>query len=148
MAFYLLKQKLNNSYLKLSLIVALLGIIAGMLILPGNLTVPGHYHGMTGAFNLAFFAILFTLTPVQKSYQTLLTKLYGTGLVLLIVGLTWAGRAGIGRKLVAEQQGVLNFSQSMALLMIVIGAGLAIIISLLIIKSFFPKLNNLFKIKQ
>ncbi|OUS27899.1 hypothetical protein A9Q98_08420 [Thalassotalea sp. 42_200_T64] len=150
-AGYLLTQKLskhNNSYLNLSLTVALLGILSGMLITPGNLTVPGHYHGMTGAYNLAFFALLFTIMPIQKNYQNMLTKLYGAGLIMLIVGLTWAGRIGIGRKLIAEQQGILTLNQSVALLMIVCGAALAIIISLLIIKSFLPKLNDLFKINE
>tara|TARA_R110001583_G_scaffold69544_2_gene197110 strand:- start:30561 stop:31796 length:1236 start_codon:yes stop_codon:yes gene_type:complete len=137
----LLKQHHNNIYIKLSLFVGLLGVIAGTIIVKGTLSIPGHYHGMTGAFNLALFAILLNNLKV-KPFQQRLTLSYGFGLIILIVGLTVAGYLGIGRKLVAQQQGTLDMWQYGAISFVAIGALVAITASLFIVKSFFPLLKE------
>ena len=139
--FELLKQHHNNIYIKLSLFVGLLGIIAGTIIVKGTLSIPGHYHGMTGAFNLALFAILLNNLKV-KPFQQRLTLGYGFGLIILIVGLTVSGYLGIGRKLVAQQQGTLDMWQYGAISFVAIGALVAITASLFIVKSFFPLLKE------
>ncbi|WP_206485987.1 hypothetical protein [Thalassotalea sp. G2M2-11] len=136
-AWQVLKEKLSNLYLGFSLSVAAMGMLVGMIIVPGTLSIPGHYHGMTGAFNLAFFAIL--LKNKLNAYSEKLTLLYAGGIILLIIGLSWAGSLGIGRKLVAEQQGILTVWQGSAIALIVLGAVIAIATSILIVKSFFPR---------
>ncbi len=140
-AWCLIKYRLANIYIGLSLVLALLGIFVGMIITPGTLSIPGHYHGMTGAFNLAVFSIL--LKNSSQKHSSKLTLFYGSGIIMLILGLTWAGLLGLGRKLVAEQQGALSFWQTSSLTLIAVGALIAIVTSLLVVKSFFPKLSNL-----
>jgi len=139
-AFALIKDRLNNVYVALSLVVALLGIFVGMLITPGTLSIPGHYHGMTGAFNLAIFSIL--LKNSSQRYSSKLTLLYGSGIIMLILGLTWAGLLGVGRKLVADQQGIMTFWQSSSLALVSLGALLAIVTSIFIVKALFPKFSK------
>jgi hypothetical protein len=141
--FTVIREQINNKYITLSVVVALLGIFSGMLITPGTLSIPGHYHGMTGAFNLAFFAILLAQRETVKKYQNSMTMLYGAGLIMLILGLTWAGWLGIGRKLIAQTQGELDVWQSMALSSVAFGALLAVGVSGYIIASFFPKMRSL-----
>lgn len=141
--FKLFKETVTNKYIRLSVIVALLGVCSGVLITPGTLGVPGHYHGMTGAFNLAFFALLLQRRATVKKYQNVMTSLYGAGLILLILGLTWAGWLGIGRKLIARSQGEFDVWQSMAMSSIAFGALLAVAVSGFIITSFFPKMRYL-----
>ncbi|WP_371374297.1 hypothetical protein [Thalassotalea aquiviva] len=132
-AYLLIKQRVKNLYLHCSLVLAGCGVIVGALITPGMLTVPGHYHGMTGAFNVAFFALIllaYQFNPKGKAVW--LTTIYSLALLILVFGLSLAGMLGIGRKLVAQQQGVLEPMQMVAIAFVVIGAFIAIIASLLL----------------
>jgi hypothetical protein len=54
----------------------------------------------------------------------------------------WAGELGIGRKLVAHQQGDLTFFQLSAIACIAIGAALGVCSSILIIKNFIKHVGR------
>jgi hypothetical protein len=67
--------------------------------------------------------------------QERLAKLYIGGLAMLVLGLSLSGWLGIGRKLVTQEHGEQTFGVTFALLLMALGAVLAIFSSLLLIYS-------------
>jgi hypothetical protein len=136
----------NNWLLVLSIGLALLGILVGLSITPGNLTIPAHYHGMTGAFNLA--AIAYFMPVNAQSWTRWLPYYYAAGLSLLIVGLTWAGNLGVARKLAGEAQQLSSIDHQLAMIVVAIGAAIAIVSSLIIISNHLSILRQHLKVEK
>jgi heme/copper-type cytochrome/quinol oxidase subunit 1 len=90
----------------LVLSLALLGV-GGAIGVPGlesNLRVPAHYHGALGAVTMAFMGMTHLLLKYLgiKVYSEKTARiqpyLYGLGLLVIILGLFWAGSYGAPRK--------------------------------------------------
>ncbi len=81
-----------------------LGCLVGAAIRGETTTVPAHYHGTVGAVTLAYMTWAQSrLSGIAKGYWT--SRLwrwqplvYGLGIGLMVVGLTWAGTLGVPRK--------------------------------------------------
>lgn len=80
----------------------------GLITLAGlgnDTRVTAHYHGTVGAVTMAFMGLtyqLFAALNIEVTWRKLSRLqpyLYGCGLLLLVVGLFWAGEAGTPRKL-------------------------------------------------
>jgi hypothetical protein len=90
--------------LVLSALLYLGGILFGLLIRGDNLMVPAHYHGTVGGITLACMSFGWLLlsrwgcTLPARSLRALQLKLYGGGLLTLVVGLAVLGHAGGERK--------------------------------------------------
>ena len=88
----------------LSLCLFAAGLLAGALIREDNVMVTAHYHGTVGAVTLAFMAVTHHLLErlgLRRAPGRLLRwqfRLYGGGLLLLILGLFWSGLHGVQRK--------------------------------------------------
>ena len=88
----------------LSLTLFAAGLLAGSLIRDDNVMVTAHYHGTVGAVTLAYMAVTHHLlarlglrpAPAHRVRRQL--HLYGSGLLLLILGLFWSGLHGVQRK--------------------------------------------------
>lgn len=82
----------------------ILGCLVGAAIRGETTTVPAHYHGTVGAVTLAYMTWAQSrLSGIAKGYWT--SRLwrwqplvYGLGIGLMVVGLTWAGTLGVPRK--------------------------------------------------
>lgn len=96
----------NPAFSSLVLSLALFGV-GGAIGVPGlesNLRVPAHYHGSLGAVTIAFMGT----TPLLlrslriRVYSEIVARyqpyLYGLGLLVIIIGLFWAGSYGAPRK--------------------------------------------------
>lgn len=89
-------------WLSLGLFAA--GLLAGALIREDNVMVTAHYHGTVGAVTLAFMAVThhllerLGLRPAPARLLRRQFRLYGGGLLLLILGLFWSGLHGVQRK--------------------------------------------------
>lgn len=92
------------SSLILSLVLFGVGGAIGVPGLESNLRVPAHYHGALGAVTIAFMGMtsLFLKNLGIKVYSERTEKyqpyLYGLGLLVIILGLFWAGSYGAPRK--------------------------------------------------
>lgn len=95
----------GRSALALSLLLFALGCVLGAFIRTDNTMVPAHYHGTVGAITLAFMALAqhwLTQQGFRHERPRLAASqpwLYGGGLLLLVVGLAWAGGHGAPRKM-------------------------------------------------
>jgi heme/copper-type cytochrome/quinol oxidase subunit 1 len=122
LAFILLKEVWNNmeggltgsrrlpwgnpAFSSIMLSLALFGVggIIGVPGVEGNLRVPAHYHGALGAVTMAFMGMTYFLLQALeiKIYSKRVAKyqpyLYGIGLLIIIIGLFWAGSYGAPRK--------------------------------------------------
>ncbi len=90
--------------LLLSIALFLLGCLLGASIRNDSTMVPAHYHGTVGAVTLAYMALGYRLLPIfgfagqtgrLLRWQPLL---YGSGLLILALGLAWSGWLGVPRK--------------------------------------------------
>lgn len=120
----------NPVFSSLILSLALLGV-GGAIGVPGlesNLRVPAHYHGALGAVTMAFMGTTYLMLKYLKIkvYSEKIAKfqpyLYGLGLLVIIIGLFWAGSYGAPRKAFGYENPVT------ALAMNIMGAGAIIAI--------------------
>ncbi|MCG2577174.1 cbb3-type cytochrome c oxidase subunit I [Dechloromonas sp. XY25] len=87
-----------------SIALFVLGCLVGAAIRGETTTVPAHYHGTVGAVTLAYMTWAQSrLSGIARGYWT--SRLwrwqplvYGLGIGLMVVGLTWAGTLGVPRK--------------------------------------------------
>ena len=92
------------SSLALSLLLFGVGGTMGFFATHADLRVPAHYHGELGAVTLAFMGMSYLLLrrlsiPVYSPrIARLQPYLYGLGLLLIILGLFWAGEYNAPRK--------------------------------------------------
>lgn len=90
--------------LALSLLLFGVGCLLGATIRGESLAVPAHYHGTVGAVTLAYLLWLRRLAPELDiatghfSNTRRLPLYYGTGILILVIGLAAAGYLGIPRK--------------------------------------------------
>ncbi len=96
----------DPAFSSLILSIALFGV-GGAIGVPGlgsNLRVPAHYHGSLGAVTMAFMGMTYLLLPLLgiKVYSERTARiqpyLYGLGLLVIIIGLFWAGSYNAPRK--------------------------------------------------
>lgn len=94
------------AYSSLVLSIALFGVggVIGVIGLGHNLRVPAHYHGSLGAVTMAFMGMTYFLLRLLgiKVYSERTARLqpylYGLGLLVIIIGLFWAGSYNAPRK--------------------------------------------------
>jgi hypothetical protein len=104
--------------LLLSILLFLLGCVLGALIRSDTTVVPAHYHGTVGAVTLAYMGLGYHLLgvfggqPVALARQRWQTVLYGSGLLLLALGLAWSGWLGAPRK-TSYGQSLMAYGQSL-----------------------------------
>lgn len=91
--------------LSFSLILYILGVIIAYLGLKEeDLRIPAHYHGAITALTMALMGISYYsleemgLRPVSPKKARLQSMIFGAGMVLFVIGLYLAGRAGAPRK--------------------------------------------------
>ncbi|VAX08538.1 hypothetical protein MNBD_GAMMA25-809 [hydrothermal vent metagenome] len=99
-----------------SLLLFVIGIVAGSLIRADNVLVTAHYHGTVGAVTLSFMGLSYYLLPqlgARKPGIKLVRVqigMYGSGMLLLIAGLFWSGLHNVPRKTPAAE----HLSQNVA----------------------------------
>jgi cytochrome c oxidase subunit I len=80
------------------------GCAVGAAIRENNTMIPAHYHGTIGAVTLAYMALTLKWLPrlgiavTPSRLATLQPAIYGSGLMLLVLGLAWSGGHGAARK--------------------------------------------------
>lgn len=87
--------------LALSLLLYLAGGVIAAIGFHSDLRVPAHYHGTVGAVTMALMGLLPALLPERVRWPRLARwqpYLYGGGLLLMMLGLYWAGLLGAPRK--------------------------------------------------
>ncbi len=93
-------------FASLVLSIALLGV-GGAIGVPGlesNLRVPAHYHGALGAVTMSFMGMTYLILQklrikvFSEKVARIQPYLYGLGLLVIIIGLFWAGSYGAPRK--------------------------------------------------
>jgi len=94
-----------HSSLLMSLLLFGTGGAMGFFATGADLRVPAHYHGVLGAVTLAFMGVTYLLLEeLGRGYSRraamLQPHLYGAGLLLIILGLFWAGMRSAPRKTV------------------------------------------------
>lgn len=88
-----------------SIVLFVLGCIVGAAIRGETTTVPAHYHGTVGAVTMAYMTWAQSrLSGVTNGgWRGMLWRwqplIYGGGIFLMVIGLTWAGQLGVPRKL-------------------------------------------------
>ncbi len=91
------------SSLLYSLLLFGVGGVMGFFAGGADLRVPAHYHGVLGAVTLAFMGTTYHLLsrlgiPFNRRLAMVQPHLYGSGLLLIILGLFWAGMLSAPRK--------------------------------------------------
>ncbi len=91
------------SSLVFSLLLFGVGGAMGFFATGADLRVPAHYHGVLGAVTLAFMGTTYLLLEkLGISFSSRISRLqpylYGSGLLLIILGLFWAGMRSAPRK--------------------------------------------------
>ncbi|HCY62910.1 MAG TPA: hypothetical protein DHV59_08805 [Oxalobacteraceae bacterium] len=90
--------------LLLSILLFLLGCLLGAAIRGDSTMVPAHYHGTVGAVTMAYMALGYRLLAAfgyagpAGRLQRWQPLLYGSGLLILALGLAWSGWLGVPRK--------------------------------------------------
>lgn len=116
----------------LSLLLFSMGCVVGAMINGESLTVPAHYHGTVGAVTLAFMLWLrrsmsdLGVSDVLHGTRRL-PNLYGIGIVILVLGLSWAGLIGIPRKATHVEIGALGTTYYLVMGLAGVGGFLALI---------------------
>jgi hypothetical protein len=87
-----------------SIVLFVLGCLVGAMIRGETTTVPAHYHGTVGAVTLAYMTWAQSRLPLLGKHPAMRVLwrwqplIYGAGIGLMVIGLTWAGRFGVPRK--------------------------------------------------
>lgn len=115
-----------------SILLFAVGGIIGFLISGSNVTIPAHYHGSIVAVTIAFMGITYHIMP-RLGFRELSGKwvkwqpaIYGTGQLMHVLGLAWAGGHGIQRKTAGAAQGLESFQQIAGMRLMGLGGMLAI----------------------
>lgn len=87
-----------------SVVLFFLGCLVGTAIRGETTVVPAHYHGTVGAVTLAYMLWArrglrrLNVAPRGGFWWTAQPWIYGAGISLMVLGLTWAGQFGVPRK--------------------------------------------------
>ncbi|MEH6616326.1 MAG: cbb3-type cytochrome c oxidase subunit I [Porticoccus sp.] len=125
-------QSLLTRTLLASVLLFAVGIIAGLLIRGDSLMVPAHYHGTTGAINLAFMAVVYQCFSKELKHQKFLRSIsrqpiiYSCGLLLMVSGFAWSGYHGTLRKVAGVEQGFNSPAEMIGMLVAGVGGLLAL----------------------
>lgn len=97
------KDFLSN-VLGLSILIYVLGALMGYLIAGSDLRIPAHYHGVIASILISLMVLTYHFLK-EMGFVKELPKvvkiqpfLYGTGMLLFVLGLFWAGVYGAPRK--------------------------------------------------
>lgn len=118
------------------------GGMLGFLITDSNTIIPAHYHGCIVAITLAFMALALHLLP-QFGFGTADSRLvlalpwtYGTGQLLHVAGLAFAGGHGAQRKTAVAQQGLEGLAQVAGMAVMGVGGLIAVAGGILFVTAF------------
>jgi len=123
--------------LMFSVLLFAYGGLIGALIDNSDVKIPAHYHGVIGAVTLAFMGASYQLLPVLRrklefgrwiSWQPLFC---GSGGLLFVTGMFWAGSHGVARKVHGTMQGLDNLGKIAGMTLMGLG-GLITVFGLLI----------------
>ncbi|MEN3033685.1 MAG: cytochrome C oxidase subunit I [Aquificaceae bacterium] len=126
----------------LSMLLFTIGALIAYIGFDSDLRIPAHYHGMVTAITIGFMALSYEV--LSKSSKLTLTQvyLYGSGMLMFISGLYFAGLLGAPRKVfgtgftdnpvVLTSLGVMGFGTALAVLG---GAMFVIYLSYLALKT-------------
>lgn len=118
------------------------GGMLGFLITDSNTIIPAHYHGCIVAITLAFMALTLHLLPqfgFARADSRLVLALpwtYGTGQLLHVAGLAFAGGHGAQRKTAVAQQGLEGLAQVAGMAVMGIGGLIAVTGGILFLLAF------------
>lgn len=127
--------------LALSLALYLAGGLIAVAGFRSDLRVPAHYHGTVGAVTMALMGLLPALVPGAPRWPRLARVqpyLYGGGLLLMMLGLYWAGLLGAPRKTFGFDWA--GLPALLALNLMGLGAGLAVLGGALFVVLALPPL--------
>ena len=114
--------------------------ILGILIIPGNVTIPAHYHGSIVGMTIAFMGFIYWMIPkigfckINIIIANLQIYTYSLGQFLHITGLEWLGGYGAIRKvthLPSTASKIAQYCFTFGGLMAIIGGCLFVILVLL-----------------
>ena len=116
-----------------SMLLFAVGGIFGYMIEGSNTLITAHYHGSNGAITLAYMGMIYLLLP-KLDFSEPTRKLanwqahaFGTGQLLHVIGLAWAGGYGMQRKVGGSGQSLDNFQQTAGMAVMGIGGLIAVI---------------------
>ncbi len=116
-----------------SFILFAAGGVIGFMISGSNTIVPAHYHGSITAITLAFMGISYHLLPrlgftrPEGGWVRWQPVIYGVGQMIHILGLAWSGGHGVQRKTAGIEQGLDTAEKVIAMRVMGLGAGIAIL---------------------
>lgn len=119
--------------LLLSILLFALGGVLGYMLRESSTLVTAHYHSVTGAVTLAFMALAYDLLPrlgfgvVPHRLARMQVYAYGTGQLLHVLGLAWAGGYGMARKVGGSGQSLDNLGQTLGMSLMGLGSLVATI---------------------
>ncbi len=119
-----------------------LGGALGFLITDSNTMVPAHYHGCIVAITLTFMALglyllpKFGFAPARAKAMLALPWIYGTGQLLHVIGLAFAGGHGVQRKTAGADQGLETLAQIGGMAIMGLGGLIAIVGGVLFLVAF------------
>jgi cytochrome c oxidase subunit 1 len=126
------RNPLRTTLIYSMLLFAVGGIFAYM-IEGSNTLVTAHYHGSNGAITLAYMGLIYLLLPKldfsepKRKLANWQAHAFGTGQLLHVIGLAWAGGYGMQRKVAGSGQSLDNFQQTAGMAVMGIGGLIAVI---------------------
>lgn len=123
----------------ISLLLFWSGIIAGFFIDDNSLQITAHYHGTMGGINIAFMGWIYRYLPLVGFHHPNLALIkwqaytYGTGLMLLMIGLIWSSQYGIPRKTGGSDQILAPGLETLAMTIMSSGGTIALFASFLFV---------------
>ncbi|OFX13157.1 MAG: hypothetical protein A2516_03125 [Alphaproteobacteria bacterium RIFOXYD12_FULL_60_8] len=118
----------------LSLALFAVGGVLGYFLGVSDTRTPSHYHAVIGGVNLALMTLYFSLilpllgrAGFKPKVVRWMLGTYGVGQLIQIIGLYWAGAAGVPRKTAGAAQGLDSAAKKIAMGIQGGGAGIAII---------------------
>lgn len=124
----------GGSGLLLSLVLFATGGLMGYFVGQGDTRTPAHYHAMIGGVTVAFMAFYVEIIlprldrPVTtKRWALAFLWMYGIGQLLHVLGFFAAGARGVARKTAGAAQGLSGPWEVVAMTMMAVGAGVAVI---------------------
>ena len=136
-AIFYVSPEPSRSPLRTTLIYSILlfavGGVLGYMIEGSNTLVTAHYHGSNGAIALAYMGLIYLILPKldfgepKRKLANWQAHAFGSGQLLHVVGLAWAGGYGMQRKVAGSGQAMDNFQQTAGMAVMGIGGLIAVI---------------------
>jgi len=122
-----------NTTLMYSILLFAVGGVLGYMIEGSNTLVTAHYHGSNGAIALAYMGLIYLMLPKldfgepKRKLANWQAHAFGSGQLLHVVGLAWAGGYGMQRKVAGSGQALDNFQQTAGMAVMGLGGLIAVI---------------------